>query len=132
MPDPLTLSLDMNLLNHLGIGLYASAPAVLTELVANAWDAEATAVSIDLDFSKKQVITSDDGHGMNGSTIQSKFLTVGYSRRDKEGTDMSRTRAKRMVSPRSLNNELTRRSLSDSKTCRSSAAGRRSVSSRTA
>ena len=48
MSSKLTLTLDMNVLNHLGIGLYSSAPAVLTELVANAWDAEATEVDIDL------------------------------------------------------------------------------------
>lgn len=37
MSSELTLALDMNVLNHLGIGLYSSTPAVVTELVANAW-----------------------------------------------------------------------------------------------
>jgi len=65
MTQGLTLTLDMNVLNHLGIGLYSSAPAVLTELVANAWDAEATEVHIDLDAGNRQIIMRDNGHGMN-------------------------------------------------------------------
>jgi hypothetical protein len=97
MSKPLTLTLDMNVLNHLGIGLYSSAPAVLTELVANAWDAEATEVDIDLDVEKKQVIIADNGHGMNEETIQKKFLTVGYARRDKEGTDKSLNSKRRVM-----------------------------------
>ena len=55
MQKPLTLTLDMNVLNHLGIGLYLSAPAVLTELVANAWDADAKEVAIDLDLGAKRI-----------------------------------------------------------------------------
>jgi Histidine kinase-, DNA gyrase B-, and HSP90-like ATPase len=89
MQKPLTLTLDMNVLNHLGIGLYASAPAVLTELVANAWDADAKDVAINLDLGAKRIDIMDDGHGMNTDTIQTKFLTVGYARREKEGTDRS-------------------------------------------
>jgi hypothetical protein len=91
MTQGLTLTLDMNVLNHLGIGLYSSAPAVLTELVANAWDAEATEVHIDLDAGNRQIIMRDNGHGMNLQSVQSKFLTVGYARREKEGTDKSPT-----------------------------------------
>jgi hypothetical protein len=79
----------MNVLNHLGIGLYSSAPAVLTELVANAWDAEATEVKIDLDLHLKQIVIDDNGLGMSRDAVQAKFLTVGYARREKEGTDTS-------------------------------------------
>jgi len=89
MATPLTLALDMNVLNHLGIGLYSSAPAVLTELVANAWDAEASNVTIHIAKDQHQIIIQDDGHGMNAEESQAKFLTVGYARREKEGTDKS-------------------------------------------
>jgi len=34
-----TLTLDLNVLNHLGINLYSNVPAVLSEVVANSWDA---------------------------------------------------------------------------------------------
>jgi len=33
------MTIDLNVLNHLGIKLYSSIPAVLSEAVANAWDA---------------------------------------------------------------------------------------------
>ena len=42
MPEPkkLTLDIDLNVLNHLGLYLYSNVPAVLAELIANAWDAD--------------------------------------------------------------------------------------------
>ena len=36
------LTLDYNVINHLGINLYSNIPAVISEAVANAWDADAT------------------------------------------------------------------------------------------
>jgi len=36
---PFSMTIDLNVLNHLGIKLYSSIPAVLSEAVANAWDA---------------------------------------------------------------------------------------------
>ena len=35
-------------LHHLGIGLYSNVPAVQSELVANAWDADGTGIMINL------------------------------------------------------------------------------------
>ncbi|MGH6775873.1 BbrUII/HgiDII family restriction enzyme [Brucella tritici] len=72
---------DLNVINHLGVGLYSSTPAALTELVANAWDAEANNVWIDVDPQKNTIIIEDDGHGMSAQSIKDKFLHVGYSRR---------------------------------------------------
>ena len=43
------LEVDLNVINHLGVGLYSSTPAALTELVANAWDADANEVRITID-----------------------------------------------------------------------------------
>lgn len=72
---------DVNVINHLGVGLYSSTPAALTELVANAWDADAQNVYITIDSNKKSIIIEDDGHGMTAEDISKKFLNVGYSRR---------------------------------------------------
>lgn len=36
------MRISLNVLQHLGIGLYSSIPAVLSEIIANAWDADAT------------------------------------------------------------------------------------------
>ena len=77
--DSLKIDIDLNVLNHLGIGLYSNTPAVLTEIVANAWDADAT--KVDIHLGSEEITISDDGHGMSYEDLQSKFLTVGYARR---------------------------------------------------
>ena len=41
MEHKFTMSLSLNVLNHLGINLYSNVPAVLSEIVANSWDADA-------------------------------------------------------------------------------------------
>ncbi len=74
-------NVDVNVINHLGVGLYSSTPAALTELVSNAWDADANHVSLAVDAAKGSITIEDDGHGMTAEDIQSKFLNVGYSRR---------------------------------------------------
>lgn len=76
-----TFKVDVNVINHLGVGLYSSTPAALTELVANAWDADATEVKITIDPKTQKITIEDDGHGMTAATLQDKFLNVGYSRR---------------------------------------------------
>lgn len=42
--SPYKMTLDLNVLNHLGINLYSNVAAVLTETVANAWDADVSSV----------------------------------------------------------------------------------------
>lgn len=78
-PDIFEMSVDLNVLNHLGIKLYSSIPAVISEAVANAWDADASLVKIQV--SENEIVIADDGHGMSVSDINAKFLTVGYQRR---------------------------------------------------
>ncbi|QMV72631.1 ATP-binding protein [Comamonas piscis] len=75
-------NVDINVINHLGVGLYSSTPAALTELVANAWDADAEKVTIKISPDSKSIVIEDDGHGMDVEGIRKKFLRVGYSRRD--------------------------------------------------
>lgn len=74
------LKVDLNVLNHLGIGLYSSTPAVVTEIVANAWDADATRV--DIQIQDGTIVVQDDGHGMGPQELQDRFLNVGYARRE--------------------------------------------------
>ena len=89
---------DLNVINHLGVGLYSSTPAALTELVANAWDADATVVTIDVNPEKRTIKITDDGHGMSPVDIQSKFLKVGYSRRlHSKQKHLSDSRKKRVM-----------------------------------
>ncbi|MDO8937795.1 MAG: ATP-binding protein [Methylicorpusculum sp.] len=74
--------IDLNVLNHLGLGLYSSTPAVLTEIIANAYDAEATEVTISIDKTQHIITITDNGHGMSEDDLQNKFLNVGYARRN--------------------------------------------------
>ncbi|HBE5328645.1 TPA: ATP-binding protein [Escherichia coli] len=76
------IKIDLNVLNHLGMSLYSNTPAVLTEIISNAWDADAQNVEITLDVEKGEVIIKDDGHGMSKDDIINKFLKVGYARRE--------------------------------------------------
>ncbi len=73
--------LDWNVLNHLGVGLYTSTPAVLTELIANAYDADAPEVKIDFDIEGGEIRILDNGHGMDVNALKDQFFTVGYQRR---------------------------------------------------
>lgn len=81
---PLNFHIDINVLNHLGIGLYSSTPAVVTEIISNAWDADAAKVVISVKPESDFIQVDDDGHGMSHDEVQSKFLCVGYSRRKRE------------------------------------------------
>lgn len=76
------IKIDLNVLNHLGMSLYSNTPAVLTEIISNAWDADAQNVEIMLDVEKGEVIIKDDGHGMSKDDIINRFLKVGYARRE--------------------------------------------------
>ncbi len=96
--EPLKFHIELNVLNHLGIGLYSSTPSVVTEIIANAWDADATKVEITLDPDNDRIVVEDSGHGMTRTDVQSKFLRVGYSRRTHEPTkEMSRSGKRRVM-----------------------------------
>lgn len=78
---PYSLSISLNSLEHLGINLYSNMAAVLSEIVANAYDADATEVRIVWDRTNDRVVIEDDGSGMTATDVDERFLTVGYRRR---------------------------------------------------
>ncbi|WP_138268349.1 BbrUII/HgiDII family restriction enzyme [Anaerofustis stercorihominis] len=79
--DKYTMSLSLNVLNHLGINLYSNIPSVISEIVANAWDADASEVHIHI-TDNNDIIIQDNGSGMDIDDINNKFLNVGYQRRE--------------------------------------------------
>lgn len=79
--SPYKLSLSLNVLNHLGLNLYSNVPAVLSEAVANAWDADAENVDVDIYPDEERVEIADDGHGMDAADVNERYLRVGYRRR---------------------------------------------------
>lgn len=78
------MTISLNVLEHLGMNLYSSVPAVLTEAVANAWDADASRVEIQLDRDAEIIRIEDDGVGMSLEHVNERFLTVGYRRRSQQ------------------------------------------------
>ena len=55
------MTMSLNILNHLGIKLYSNVSAVLSEVVANSWDADAEIVEIQIE--KDKITITDKGHG---------------------------------------------------------------------
>ncbi len=74
------MTLDLNILKHLGLNLYSNIAAVLSEAVANAWDADAQNVHINLGADFIEII--DDGFGMTENDINEKYLKVGRKKRE--------------------------------------------------
>lgn len=93
MTDIYKMTVDLNVLDHLGINLYSNIAAVLTEAVANAWDADAETVDIKIDPDGNWIEIVDDGIGMSVGDMNGKYLRVGYRRRD-EDTEHGKTTAK--------------------------------------
>ena len=86
MPDnPYLMRISLNVLNHMGLYLYSNTPAVLAEAIANAWDADATDVHVDLDKDARTIFVRDNGVGMSRKDINEKFLYVGYQKRNLGG-----------------------------------------------
>jgi len=79
--SPYRMTVDLNVLDHLAEGLYSSVSAVLTEAVANAWDADAREVKIQVDLDNDEISIIDDGIGMDQAAINDHYLRVGYRRR---------------------------------------------------
>lgn len=75
------MSISLNVLRHLGLSLYSNTPSVLAEVIANAWDADATRVDVEFDCPSKTITITDNGFGMDRGDINDKYLYVGYQKR---------------------------------------------------
>ncbi len=92
MPDEeLVMSFDPNTIEHLGVRMYSTLPPVLAELIANAYDADAGHVSVQLNDSgeEKEIIVEDDGLGMSFGDLNERFLRIGRNRRIEETNDVT-------------------------------------------
>lgn len=83
----LVLVIQPTVIQHLGIKMYQKAVDVIAELVANAWDADAETVNIDIDVTNRRISVSDTGCGMTHEGCQKSFLQVGRDRRKVQKTD---------------------------------------------
>ncbi|MFC1508285.1 ATP-binding protein [Candidatus Omnitrophota bacterium] len=95
--DELVMEFDPNTIEHLGINQYSTLPPVIAELIANAYDADADEVKIFLnDSGEKEIIISDNGHGMSFNQLNERFLLIGRNRREDEHSQKSES-GKRLV-----------------------------------
>lgn len=94
MEETLQLKFDPRTIEHLGIKMYSQLPYALAELVANAYDAGAENVKVNLydaNPNQKSIVIIDDGDGMSYEEVGEKFLVIGRKRRD---SDVSRENSK--------------------------------------
>lgn len=82
------------ILDHLGISAYNSVQKCVSELLANAYDADATEVKVSIPDTNDEnavIEITDTGTGMDGDELKHKFLFLGRNRRsDGEKTKLGR------------------------------------------
>ena len=88
--EKLYLQFHGRIIDSLGIQMYQSPVAAVAELIANAWDADARTVAVELPDSlsgKPTIIVRDDGLGMTFEQCQKLYLNIGRNRRIDDETD---------------------------------------------
>ena len=108
MTEKYSMKIERTIVDDLGLKMYDKVSAVIAELIANSYDADAEKVIIKIPLGKKLVskkdgkITQagykievvDDGHGMTPEEANGFFLKVGRHRRGPSGKD-DRSKGKR-------------------------------------
>ena len=99
----LKMSFDPHTIEHLGIKMYSVLPNAVAELIANAYDAEATRVDINLQDNEgcKSISVTDNGVGMSFDEINEKFLRIGRKRRS-EDNGLSPNRKRKVTGRKGL------------------------------
>jgi len=82
----LTMKFDPLIIDDLGAKLYSTLPPIISELIANGYDACAHNVWIELfgDDKDKSIIIRDDGIGMSFDDVDDKYLLIGRKRREEK------------------------------------------------
>ncbi|MGW7548935.1 ATP-binding protein [Streptomyces sp. NPDC054770] len=107
---PYRMRISRLTVDKLGIKLYDRVSAVLAEIIANAYDADATEVKVSLPFGtwlaplpgkpvaeRYEIRVEDNGHGMTAAEVNTHYLLVGSDRRGRFGKDTSRRRERRVM-----------------------------------
>lgn len=106
---PYQLRISRLTVDKLGVKLYDKASAVVAELIANGYDADAETVTVRLPLGIQLaskaggqlkdvgyvIEVEDDGHGMTPEEAIDFYLRVGADRRTRKGQDGSRSRDKK-------------------------------------
>lgn len=98
-PPELVLKFDPHTIEHLGSNMYSRLPNAVAELVANAYDADATEITVRVVGSGEgqHIVVEDNGHGMSREDVRDKYLRIGRNRRGSAATATSES-GKRTVS----------------------------------
>lgn len=104
---PYVMRISRLTVDKLGIKMYDRVSAVLAELIANSYDADAETVTITLPWNTflqasagqpavgpYEIVITDDGHGMTADEVNLHYLTVGSDRRQRFKTDTSRIKGR--------------------------------------
>ncbi len=87
--EKLQLKFDPNTIDDLGAKLYSTLPPIISELIANGYDAGAKEIHIefsDSDSQNKTILVKDNGNGMSYNQINDNYLLVGRKRREEKET----------------------------------------------
>lgn len=100
MPKPrYTMTISRTTIDKLGIKLYDKVAAVVAELIANSYDADATEVTVTLPLGQWlasrsggkskdlgfKITVEDNGHGIPPDDVNKYYLKVGLDRRSSNG-----------------------------------------------
>lgn len=88
MNKKLKLIIQPKVIDHLGIKMYQKPVDVISEFIANSWDADSENVNIDIQ--NDSILVQDDGIGMSFDECQSFYLTVGRDRRESTGSEFTK------------------------------------------
>jgi uncharacterized protein (TIGR02391 family) len=103
--SPFEMRFDPRTIKHLGVRMYSTLPTAIAEIIANAYDADASQVTVTLreDNGKPAEITvTDDGDGLTRVEINEKFLVIGRNRRDDEGDEPSPKYGRKRIGKKGL------------------------------
>ena len=85
------MKVQLTVIEQLGMRMYAHLPPVLSELIANSWDADANKVELSIPESDVTsdygISVKDDGVGMSFEELDQCYLAIGRNRRRAEGKE---------------------------------------------
>lgn len=90
--SPFEMRFDPQTIKHLGLRMYSTLPPALAEIVSNAYDADASSVTVTLEENygtPKSITVEDDGSGISFDDINGKLLVIGRNRRAHDGDSPS-------------------------------------------
>jgi len=102
--SPFEMRFDPRTIKHLGVRMYSTLPPAIAEIIANAYDADASQVTVTLreeDGKPAEITVTDNGDGLTRDEINEKFLVIGRNRRD-EGDEPSPKYGRKRIGKKGL------------------------------